>query len=455
MVALFVVAVLKGVFEEGFKPNCRQYKNKSVYILLVAFWFIYTVSFLYSDNSAEARIMIGRKLSFLLFPIYFLGSNLSYLTKERIRLIMYSFVSGILTLFVINLVWAGYDIIFNGEGISRMYEPYLLKEGTGYIHHTYTSIYSCLGISFCFHEIFARKDVRLMLLNIFAILMLILFITLSSSRAGILCVVVIFIISWFWLTFVKKEKKAGLSAGVIILSLIIVCSIVFNKSIKRIAETIINLDNVEQQDRRVGITIGYKDLLIDKIWFGVGVGDRSDETMKSYQNKIEELIQNIRPVDGIYSETFDKNRRECLDSINKESHGILCENTFEYAKKMADKYNCDYNSIRENLATYINVKIAIRADCNAHNQYSDVIIAVGIIGLILLLGFFILPICLWIRNKSFDIVFFSLLFIIAFNCLFESIFERQMGIMFFVFFYLLLFHANFCQQTTDNSLHQQ
>ena len=54
-------------------------------------------------------------------------------------------------------------------------------------------------------------------------------------------------------------------------------------------------------------------------------------------------------------------------------------------------------------------------------------------------------------SENFDVVFFSLLIIIAFNSLFESVFERQMGIMFFVFFYFLLFHGFFCQQSTDNS----
>ena len=116
---------------------------------------------------------------------------------------------------------------------------------------------------------------------------------------------------------------------------------------------------------------------------------------------------------------------------------------------MADEYGCDYISVKENLATYLNINVLIESDCNAHNQFADTIIAIGIFGLLLYLSMFIMPIYLWIKNKQFDIVFFTLLFIIAFNSLFESIMERQMGIMFFVFFYFLLFHNNFCQQTTD------
>lgn len=445
MAGLFTSAVLKGVFEEGFKINKLQYRNKIAYFIFVAFWLIYAVSFLYSDNTAEARMQIGKKLSFLLFPLFFMTSNLSYLTKDRIRTVMYCFVSGIMILFLVNLVWAGYDVIFEGAKMSRFYDPNLLKKGTGAIHHTYISIYSCLGISFCFYELFSENRSNIKLVDIFSMLMLTLFIILSSSRAGILCVVAIFVVTWFWMIFVKKEKKLAFLVGILIVGFIITTVVVFNKSIKRITDTITNLDNIEKQDRRVGITIGYKDLLIEKFWFGVGAGDRSDETLNAFLKKKEEIIQNIKPIDANYSDNFDQERRKCLDSINKKSKGFLNASVFEYAKVMAEKYNCDYNSVRENIATFINVNVAINAESNAHNQFSDTIIAVGVVGLILLLLFFIFPVYLCIKNKTFDVVFVSLLITIAFNCMFESIFERQMGIMFFTFFFFMLFHNSFCQ----------
>ena len=76
MIALFFTSILRGFFENGYSISKSQYKNKSVYFIFIAFWLIYAISFLYSDDSAEARIQIGKKLSFLLFPIFFLCSNL-------------------------------------------------------------------------------------------------------------------------------------------------------------------------------------------------------------------------------------------------------------------------------------------------------------------------------------------------------------------------------------------
>ena len=247
-----------------------------------------------------------------------------------------------------------------------------------------------------------------------------------------------------------KEIRIGIAVGIVVVGVIIACFIFFDNSIARIITTLSNLDNIERQDRRVGIMIGYKDLMIDKFMFGVGAGDRSDETLKSYLNKKEELIQNIKPANDVYTEDFDKSRRECLEIINKKSYGTLNDYIFKYAKEMSDKYHCDYNSVRDNIATYINVNVAINDKSNAHNQFSDTIIAVGVIGFILYITMLSMPIYLWIKNKKIDILFLSLTFIMAFNSLFESVLERQMGIMFFVFFYFLLFHGVFCQQTTDD-----
>lgn len=448
MMALFANVILKGIFKEGFKPNPLQQKHKFVYLIFIAFWAIYAISFLYSENSAEARVQIGKKLSFLLFPLYFLFSNLSYLTKERVKTIMYCFVFGILALYIVNLVWAGYDVVFEEAKKTRFFEPNFLKLGTGYIHHSYISIYTCIGVAFCFTEAFTNR--RTIYFNVLSIIVLILFTIISKSRAGLLCMAMTFFILWIWLTFVQKKKVLGLSVGVIMISVVVLTFVFFQNSVKRITETLSNLQNIEKQDRRIGITIGYKDLLIDKFWFGVGAGDRGDETLKSYIKKKEEIIQRIKPRDNYYSDTFVQEREDCLESIRKKYGGTLNNNTFKYAKEMSEKYNCDYNSVRENLATYINVNVAINSECNAHNQFSDTIIAVGLIGLLLLISMFLSPIYLWIKNKNFDIVFFSLLIIIAFNSLFESVLERQMGIMFFVFFYMLLFHGVFCQQTTDN-----
>lgn len=75
---------------------------------------------------------------------------------------------------------------------------------------------------------------------------------------------------------------------------------------------------------------------------------------------------------------------------------------------------------------------------NAHNQYAETLLAVGVIGLLLLLVYLLLPLVCAIGRKK---VFWQVLFfmgVIMFNLLFESMLERQMGLLFIGYFLSLL-----------------
>jgi O-antigen ligase len=69
---------------------------------------------------------------------------------------------------------------------------------------------------------------------------------------------------------------------------------------------------------------------------------------------------------------------------------------------------------------------------NAHNQYLQTMLALGVPGLIWLLMLFIVPLVLAFRQKHFLLVLFFLLF--AFSALTESMLETQRGTLFFGFF---------------------
>lgn len=53
-----------------------------------------------------------------------------------------------------------------------------------------------------------------------------------------------------------------------------------------------------------------------------------------------------------------------------------------------------------------------------------------------------------VRLKVFDVVCFAFLVTIAINAMFESVFEMQMGIIFFCFFWQVFFQKNMGEQDT-------
>ena len=453
MIGLFVSTILKGVFEEGFKINPLQYNNRIIYIIFIAFWVLYAVSFVYSENSAEARVQIGKKLPFLLFSLFFLCSNLSYLTKDRVKTIMYCLIYGILTLFIINLIWACFDILFNNNDIERLISPYKFFKTNEIIftkvHRAYLSLMSCLGLTFCFVEIFVSKSKKCRIFNIIVVFIMTLIPFFLTSRAGMLCTIILLLMMWLWVTFIIKKKKTGILIGMTMTATMIAGYFMFPNSIDRITKT---FDTVKNNKGDARITINKASMLVikDNLLFGVGAGDRIDDLIKAYHSYRENKVSMMKPIGDVDIERFEESKQTLLDSIYSKYGNNHNEEVFKYIDSISKIDGLDYSLVKENIVEYQVAKHCINYELNAHNQYSETIITIGILGLLLLFGFFIIPVYLWIKNKNFDIVFFSLLFIIAFNSLFESIFERQMGIMFFVFFYLLLFHADFCQQTTDN-----
>lgn len=59
---------------------------------------------------------------------------------------------------------------------------------------------------------------------------------------------------------------------------------------------------------------------------------------------------------------------------------------------------------------------------------------------------FLIPAVIAVRLKVFDVVCFAFLVTIAINAMFESVFEMQMGIIFFCFFWQVFFHKNIEEQ---------
>jgi O-antigen ligase len=73
---------------------------------------------------------------------------------------------------------------------------------------------------------------------------------------------------------------------------------------------------------------------------------------------------------------------------------------------------------------------------NAHNEFYQVFIALGLIGFLLLLSHFFVPLIDAFRNGNIIYIFF--LIIIIFNFLTESMLETEAGVIFFAFFNSLL-----------------
>jgi len=81
----------------------------------------------------------------------------------------------------------------------------------------------------------------------------------------------------------------------------------------------------------------------------------------------------------------------------------------------------------------LNIRYQDEIRLNCHNQYLETYLACGIIGMLFLIFFLLQP--LFSRNRHFLITTFVL--IMALNLMFESMFNRQAGVILFAWFYQL------------------
>lgn len=87
---------------------------------------------------------------------------------------------------------------------------------------------------------------------------------------------------------------------------------------------------------------------------------------------------------------------------------------------------------------------ALEKKLNAHNQYLQTFIAIGIIGFLVLISMLFIPLFLALKQQN--ILYILLLFLIIFNLLFESMFQRQAGVVFYAFFNGLFFFYLFSEK---------
>lgn len=88
-----------------------------------------------------------------------------------------------------------------------------------------------------------------------------------------------------------------------------------------------------------------------------------------------------------------------------------------------------------------NFELALEHKFNPHNQYLDTLLAVGLAGFVLIVGWFWGAVFWGIKNRNWLLFAFGV--IISLSVLTESMLERQWGVVFIVFFWAVLSKDNF------------
>ncbi|MFH1161339.1 MAG: O-antigen ligase family protein [bacterium] len=343
-------------------------------LLFSGFYVLYLIGLLYSHNMEYGMFDIEVKLSLLVFPLLFATLDSRVFSALRVDYIFLTYILGCLAA---SLICMGNAFLrFNETGEARVFFYTRLSM----FHHAgYFAMF--LDFAIVLVIFLAREYIRYLRrwhLVLIGVLLLYfnLMVVLLSSKMGIISLMGIYVVMALVFFFRQPNRKAALYPAILLVSV-----------------------------------IGF--LLI------------SPATLRRFERgkKAIEGIQSIPP-----------------DVVEATAGRVLIwESSFRIIREHP-LFGVGTGDVKDALLKeYADKQFsgAIKLRLDAHNQYLQTFISLGLIGFIPLMLMLILPAVSAFRREDYIYFFFLLLF--SLNILVESMLENQAGVVFYAFFNTLLF----------------
>jgi O-antigen ligase len=391
---IVLIWMLSWLLEGNFKTKYLNISYKTLFFIIISFYILHVIGLFYSENTKSAFFDLEVKFSLFVFPIIIAFANNLY--KKNFRAFLFAFVAGNLFASLICLINAlyhsigfnGTELFFNTVVLNKEFSfwesithggNYFFYEKLSVFHHTtYFSMYLAFSIVILLYLLKnANTHRKIKIFYVLIIMFFTIMIFLLSSRAGI--IVIIGIVGINILIQLLKKLKPILKISMILLSVSLFAGLIFFNPRFKVLSTIIKSFNEysANNNEKQNLEYNFSRILI-------------------WQASSEIIHENI----------------------------MFGVGTGDVKNNLIEKYQQDkFQSI-------------LIQKLNAHNQFIETWIGLGVVGFITLLLLFILPLTSLVKNNKFLIVFF--LFIVGFNFLFESMLNTQAGVVFFSLFYSLL-----------------
>ncbi len=369
----------------GYVKKHLSFKLNKVGALFILLYIAFLIGVLFTNNPTQSAIYLENKLSFLFFPLLFSFRP----TKEiKLNLIFMGFILGTLIITLMGLI-NGLNCYFTtGTGRACL----LASSVSPYHHPTYLSAYLITSIGMAIKGLKEKWRFFHVKWVIPFILFFIFMHGLLLSLSGILFLLIaiaVIVIYWIKKTFTK---------------LLFYLSIIVLPFTCYIAITTIPQVNGEWYNAKFFV----------------------DEYLKS-------------PSDFVKTRAYPMSGTEVRISLWTVSSQVFFKHPFGVGTGNVDDY------LSKELIKLKQIKLSKRM-YNPHNQFFQTGVEIGFLGLII----FVLIICysIYLSFKFRNWILLLLATNLLFNSLFESMMQRQSGIVFYSFWICLLVSLNF---TIDNS----
>jgi O-antigen ligase len=390
---LILLIAINWLLELNFSEKLRNFKNQKLkkYLLLPLFlYLLYVIGTFYSaqlKGPSGALFDLEVKLSMLLFPVFFMTIDLTKFRNDFSKMILKAFIYGCLVSSII-LINKAMMGYFKNQDASVFYYT-----GLSWMHHpSYIALYFTFAIAILLTWILKKSNPIIFKRNL-AIMLIIhfqIFIVLLSSKAGIIgfFTTLILIIVYYFIRHREKLKFTLIITG-IILSTFVVILFIFPASINRFYAIKKSIEDNQIPDN-----------------------------LKTESSASRLLVW------------------ECSLEIIQENF-LFGVGTGDVKTELIKKYN--EKQIVQALAEKL----------NPHNQFLQTFIAIGLTGFILLIVGLLYPSIYAYKKENLLFILFIGMFL--FHILVESMLERQAGVVFYAFFYVLLLFSPFPDSDKSDS----
>lgn len=394
-----VLLSINWLLEGNFKQKFIALFNSKYALILCGFYIFMAATMLYTNNIQNGFVDLEKKLSLFVFPLII--SSSSPVTSAELNRLLKWFLYACLAAMLICLVNAFITYLQQGTSDSFFYHE---LGSTLNFHAVYFAFYLSFSIFIAFYFLLKKEGINVTnkILYWAYILFTFLFILLLSSKTVIITMVIFSAVFILFVFYIKRKLLKGVLIMLLANSLIILILSQLPYTRQRFQE-VVNSDfsvikDPEYTDDKTftGATLratiwrfAFEILSENKTWIsGVGTGDVQDKLNESYYK-----------------------------------HGV-------YLGDPAKDYN----------EGFLNV--------NAHNQYLQFFLGLGIIGLCWFIFILLWPLISAARKKNF--LFFSWLLLFCIFSFTEATLQTHKGVVFYSFFNsLFAFHMLNNKQDTE------
>lgn len=377
--------LVSGIWLKTIPRLCSE-KWRIQTLLFAALYLLYLAGMLYSTDFNYGWFDLQVKLSLLIFPLIFSTSDLTVFTASRIRLLFGAFIAGIIAGSVMLLF---HTLVVNVRwGVP---DPWYYTSLAWFFHPTYLAMYYCFGMAILLLYIgsdASKNSFILTLLLCLCALYLEILIFLLSSKAGVMVLALVQILFLLLLLHKKTPLYRVVYIFMFLAIVFVVNSRMFPKGFSRFSTA----DKMISDSRTLA----------------------------------------TNPEDGTVA------RME----IWKISADLIRQH-FLFGVGTGDVKDVLMESYREHQLYPVYKK-----KLNAHNQYIQTFLTLGVTGFLLLLAILFKPAWHHLRKGNFLYVAFIVIF--AVNLLFESMLEIQAGVVFYAFFNALIFSTAFVEKPLES-----